>query len=246
MKRGPAQNGSAAQRRKRLAADWKSVSKIAVTDAMNRATRIRALKTFLLNYPEHNEHLIEARRYLNALETGNEPTIATNVEMVEVAPLARSSWVATSSSTTECEYHEKSDQPDVFVDAFRIDKTEVTVAAYKRCVESGLCDEASLVRTSRRSDACKYARSDRHDHPMNCVTWADADRYCRAAVKLLPTEAEWEKFARGITGSHVFMGQHASRSCRYAVMSGCTGSTWPVGRKPDGCLTIRSLGTCWA
>ncbi len=87
----------------------------------------------------------------------------------------------------------------VRVSSFRIDKTEVTVAAYRECVEAGRCARDTFV-TKSDVNRCNWGSSDRDDHPMNCVNWSGADTYCRWKGQRLPTEEEWEKAARGTDG----------------------------------------------
>jgi len=98
---------------------------------------------------------------------------------------------------------------DVAVNAFCIDRTEVTVAAYAECVEAGSCVPAPTTADWPGIDAeakaidsqfCTGARDDRGQHPVNCVDWTMADAYCRSVDKRLPTEEEWEYAARGADG----------------------------------------------
>lgn len=89
-------------------------------------------------------------------------------------------------------------QHSVYVDAFWIDQTEVTNAMYAACVEAGGC----LVPISFGSEThLEYFGNPTFDHyPVLYVSWANARAYCQWADRRLPTEAEWEKAARGPDG----------------------------------------------
>lgn len=73
------------------------------------------------------------------------------------------------------------------LDAFWIDETEVTNAQYRMCVEAGVCEIPSVE---------GYDPLERGNWPVE-VTWRAAQAYCTWAGGRLPTEAEWEKAARG-------------------------------------------------
>jgi len=99
-----------------------------------------------------------------------------------------------------------------------MDETEVTVAAYAACVERGACQPPA-----RQGFLCNFGRSERAEHPVNCVTWDDADGYCRARDARLPSEAELEYVARG----------------------GAAYSEYPWGDDPpDGHTCWKRPGTC--
>jgi formylglycine-generating enzyme required for sulfatase activity len=83
-------------------------------------------------------------------------------------------------------------QHAVQLGAFEIDRTEVTVGAYASCVAAGACTPAATGRF------CNAAVEGRGDHPINCITWKQAEAYCAFVKKRLPTEAEWERAARGV------------------------------------------------
>jgi formylglycine-generating enzyme required for sulfatase activity len=132
-------------------------------------------------------------------------------------------------SDDEKPYHQ------VYLDAFYIDKYEVTVTEYDKCVNEGKC---KAPRSKSDNQYCNLGYSDRGDHPVNCVNWDQTNSYCAWAGKRLPTEAEWEKAARGTDGRKYPWGNKKAY-CDYVVMSqrgrGCDrNSTWPVGSKPKG------------
>ncbi len=82
----------------------------------------------------------------------------------------------------------------VEVSAFSIDRTEVRVADFRRCVEAGACGQPI------RSSHCNWSTPNHVNHPINCVHAREAEAYCAWAGKRLPTEVEWEKAARGTDG----------------------------------------------
>lgn len=135
----------------------------------------------------------------------------------------------------------------VMVDTFYMDQTEVTVADYAICVGTSNCAAPST------EAYCNWMEAGRENHPVNCVTWYDAEDYCAWAGKRLPTEAEWEKAARGTDPRIYPWGDTPGPSCTHVVMndggSGCgMGSTMAVGSKPLGdspCGAQDMAGNVW-
>ena len=112
----------------------------------------------------------------------------------------------------------------VYLDAFYMDIYEVTNALYKACEEAGGCTPPQD--TSRYDDP-KY-----ENHPVVYVDWNQATAYCEWRGASLPTEAQWEKAARGTDGRTYPWGEGID--CDKANYYSCKGDTTPVGNYESG------------
>jgi formylglycine-generating enzyme required for sulfatase activity len=135
-------------------------------------------------------------------------------------------------------------QHTVYLDAFWIDQTEVTSAMYAKCVAGGKCKPRKCLTGS------KYDQ-----HPAVCVDWFNAEAYCEWAGRRLPTEAEWEKAARGTDG-RLYPWGNEPPTCEYAIMDDGSGygcgerdtAVALVGSKPKGASPYGALdmaGNVW-
>ncbi len=136
---------------------------------------------------------------------------------------------------------EKDERPGgkVDLDAFSIDKHEVTVADYRKCVKAGKCSTDGLT-----TYKCNWEKSGGEDYPIDCVNWNQAKTYCAWAGKRLPTEAEWEKAARGTEG-RIYPWGNQWDSSRANVGTGGTVSvgSYPSGASPYGVYNM--AGNVW-
>jgi formylglycine-generating enzyme required for sulfatase activity len=152
--------------------------------------------------------------------------------------------------TAGCDSDEQPEH-EVRLRGFYMDAMEVTVEAYMRCVHAGRCTPPEPPARHDPEDdeddqeRCNAGRPGRERHPMNCVTWIQADAYCRAQGKRLPTEEEWEFAARGPKGRAFPWGDtfDPGRVCWNRTDGTCPAGAHRAGDTPLGLADM--AGNVW-
>ena len=161
---------------------------------------------------------------------------------------AGSFWMGCNETKDKSCGSDEKPQHEVVLSSYWIDMYEVTVSDWGKCKAAGKCNDPEGTYSN-----CNWGKSGREQHPINCVAWSQARGYCQwlGGDYDLPTEAQWEKAARGgcehnggasgcKSGMRTYPWGEASPSCDLAVFDsgggdGCgQDSTWAVGSKPKG------------
>ncbi|MCA9708987.1 MAG: SUMF1/EgtB/PvdO family nonheme iron enzyme [Myxococcales bacterium] len=148
-------------------------------------------------------------------------------------------------------------QQTVWLQTFYMDVDEVTVEQYDRCK-----DDPDRSRRCPRKSGPQYLDFDHPKMPIQGPSWFDSRSYCRFQGKDLPTEAQWEKAARGTEGALYSWGDEPV-TCERAIIQdpvlgrGCgqkkekgdkpeTGRPWDVGSRPPGVYGLNDMmGNSW-
>src|SRR6266508_2516200 len=123
----------------------------------------------------------------------------------------------------------------VTLNAYYMDKFEVTNARYKACVEDGACDPPlHSYFFSESPNRVYYGNSQYDNYPVIYVDWKMAKAYCEWRGARLPTEAQWEKAARGEADTRRYPWEGTDLTCQEANFQKCVNSTSEVGSWQDG------------
>jgi formylglycine-generating enzyme required for sulfatase activity len=143
------------------------------------------------------------------------------------------------------EYAEEEPGHTVYLDDYYIDKYEVTNARYKACVDAGVCQQPNETSSATRSDY--YGNPEFDGYPVIYVDWDMAATYCEVwRGSHLPTEAQWEKAARGSDGRSYPWGEGIDASLanyHYAVGDTTAVGTYEVSQSPYGVYDMS--GNVW-
>ncbi|MBN2494229.1 MAG: formylglycine-generating enzyme family protein [Deltaproteobacteria bacterium] len=232
------------ERARRIKADYDRLK----AQKGSASEKLAAWERFAADYPQDNPYLGTAERKIRTLKERAEKEARQTAAQAPPGMLripAGEFWMGCNDRIdSSCEADEKPGRK-VYLDAYLIDRTEVTVEQYQRCVAAGACtgphwdDGTCYVFTGKAWEQGRLPEGFRgRTQPVVCVDWGQASAYCGWSGNRLPTEAEWEKAARGNDGRKYPWGNQDA-SCAYAVMNegglGCgRQSTWPVCSKERG------------
>ncbi|HEY4158534.1 MAG TPA: SUMF1/EgtB/PvdO family nonheme iron enzyme [Polyangiaceae bacterium] len=172
---------------------------------------------------------------------------STSADILDAAALC-----AREPLPTYCDpqvFADEQERHRVHLSAFLLDRREVSVEDYASCVRVGRCEPVPFSAGSR------FARP---DYPATFVTWYDASAYCAFRGARLPSEAEFERAARGVTGRRFPWGDdpsmHRANHGRlgidvtdaddgYAELAPV--GSFPAGRTPEGFLDLAGNAAEW-
>ena len=173
----------------------------------------------------------------------------STAEMVYV-PAGEFQMGCDDANPNESCYSDEQPLHTVYLDAYYIDKYEVTNAQYAQFLnamgnqeeggDTWLDADDSDVRIHQVGGVWQ-ADAGYENHPVVEVTWYGARAYCRWRGGRLPTEAEWEKAARGSSDTRMYPWGNEAPDCSRLNYYSCVGDTAPVGSYPSGASPYGAL-----
>jgi formylglycine-generating enzyme required for sulfatase activity len=168
-----------------------------------------------------------------APEAAAPPAVASRFVKCEDPPVGMA-CVPGGPAVIGSDDHHANEKPrhTVEISTFYIDRFEVSNRQYEQCEQAGACPGRILPDRSFLGP----------DQPAVPLTWHVAHTYCLWAGKRLPTEAEWEKVARGGSEGRVFPWGSEAATCERAQTQGCPpDTTRPVGSFPAGPYGVHDM-----
>jgi len=196
------------------------------------------------------------------------PTIEIDPQISSIDGM-RMMYVPAGEFRMGSDYFEEDEKPahNVYLDAFWIDQYEVTNGLYAKCVEAKRCgvptryyfsvpifnSNQEIVGFQPVDEESKFFEQlandpDFFNQPVTDIFWENAHAYCHWADRRLPTEAEWEKAARGVDGRTYPWGEHVD--CTKANFFSCFDSfsrvgSYEEGRSPYGAYDMAGNAMEW-
>jgi len=194
---------------------------------------------------------VDTPTLISASPTPNEITTSTK-DGAELAYVLAGEFIMGSDAHEPYFWGAEAPKHDVYLNAFWIYRTEVTNKMYRACVQEKACPHPVQSRSNTRNDY--YENSLYGNYPVVYVTYYSALAYCQWIGGRLPTEAEWEKAARGTDGRLFPWGNgELQGNLANFCNTGCPGDeveygfddgyrdTAPVGNYPDGASPYSAL-----
>ncbi len=215
--------------------DWVKISQIGEDSAIMSAPDSDSLPTATTTPEESSEILPPENSVYPEIFSDTDP--AGNAIPMRLVPAGEftmgSDDDTVEAAQAEClkKYHENRCASANFVasgplhqvelDAFYMDQYEVTNALYKACVDAHVCDQPTQFDIWPSNEAY-YEVPEFDNYPVIFVNWGMASTYCQWRGAHLPTEAEWEKAARGTDGRTYPWGEGIDPSKAHYGVSGTT------------------------
>lgn len=168
-------------------------------------------------------------------------TAPSGMKCIPGGPFIRGSNRTAVDEDSWRKVRDEAPETTVSVSTFFMDTDEVTFSSYQKCVRAKGCRPARP----------NYRGYSAPNQPMLGVNWYHAYEYCKWLGKRLPTEAEWEKAARGPNGE-LYPWGNENADCTRAIIQekgkkGCgKGTTWNIGSRPAGRYGLNDMaGNSW-